>query len=611
MKNKRERIIYYIHFLLLIALLVSCLSLLCIPASAEYKGTCGEKLTWKLNAGTLTISGSGAMTNFEEPEMAPWYEYREQILRVVFPEKITSVGNLAFYGCKNLISVVFPDSVNTIGHYAFAECDSLCILNFGNSIKEIGRGSFYKCINLINLFFPYSLEKIESQAFYGCESLNYISIPQHVSQIEDAAFAYCTSLIAAEIKCNITSVSNWLFMGCNNLSHVAFSKSVTSIENYAFMDCENLSYIYYDGDNKADISDKIATDVPDFKDIVQFVSGEIPNKIQNSDLHHGEEEYASVTTIITKQNDVSVSTIVEIISNKKEPASTLAPEATPGVGESLEFDNHSYDIQINVAVNNDDDWQDVTNMVLESLDYIDEVYSDISDFTKTNINLHINSGRIDENFISDMTGRDVSVNVISQSGSSWKVDCSEIGKNTVIKNTNYSYRVTEGSKEISQKLNTDKCYKLIFDDNAYVNAQVVVKLPSNNTANSNAFLYQVEKDGSYTRLQAVKVGTSGEVNLYLGAVNNKTQYVIGINVPNEQIDDIIIPDEILQQNSGAIARLEKIEYVITGIDSSWGISFKKVTIILIAVLVGCAVLVGVIMGIMNKRKLKKYKITIK
>ena len=64
--------------------------------SVATSGKCGEKLTWSYSGGTLTIDGEGAMKDFREPDMAPWYELRTVIYRVSLPEKITSIGSLAF-----------------------------------------------------------------------------------------------------------------------------------------------------------------------------------------------------------------------------------------------------------------------------------------------------------------------------------------------------------------------------------------------------------------------------------------------------------------------------------------------------------------------------------
>ena len=64
-------------------------------ATANMSGSCGEGLTWSLNAGTLTITGSGAMTNYTEKNMAPWYHLRDEIIRLELPAGLTSIGALA------------------------------------------------------------------------------------------------------------------------------------------------------------------------------------------------------------------------------------------------------------------------------------------------------------------------------------------------------------------------------------------------------------------------------------------------------------------------------------------------------------------------------------
>ena len=45
------------------------------------------------------------------------------------PNNVTTIGNHAFFVCKNLISVKIPNSVTTIGAQAFSGCDNITVIN--------------------------------------------------------------------------------------------------------------------------------------------------------------------------------------------------------------------------------------------------------------------------------------------------------------------------------------------------------------------------------------------------------------------------------------------------------------------------------------------------
>ena len=48
------------------------------PAYALSNGTCGDKISWTLDSdGTLTISGTGTMTDFSYYHHAPWYQEKD------------------------------------------------------------------------------------------------------------------------------------------------------------------------------------------------------------------------------------------------------------------------------------------------------------------------------------------------------------------------------------------------------------------------------------------------------------------------------------------------------------------------------------------------------
>ena len=61
-------------------------------STAAANNSCGEGVTWALADGTLTISGTGRMTNFTKDAPAPWAAQADQITTVEVEGTVTSVG---------------------------------------------------------------------------------------------------------------------------------------------------------------------------------------------------------------------------------------------------------------------------------------------------------------------------------------------------------------------------------------------------------------------------------------------------------------------------------------------------------------------------------------
>ena len=99
------------------------------------------------------------------------------------------------------------------------------------------------------------------------------------------------------------------------------------------------------------------------------------------------------------------------------------------------------------------------------------------------------------------------------------------------------------------------------------------------------------------------VDKNGNAHFYLATVDKDTNYVIGVNIPGETKDDVIIPDDLAATNS-AIQRLEVIEYVTTGVRNFNGLTIKHITYIVIGVLAAAIIIVGGIMFAFNKQKQK-------
>ncbi|GAP72215.1 hypothetical protein SAMD00024442_27_25 [Candidatus Symbiothrix dinenymphae] len=94
-----------------------------------------ESVIATLSDGTLTISGQGAMSNFTNYS-APWFLAGAEncsVTKVVIEDKVTRIGEYAFYGCKNLKSLSIKNDEISIGRFAFHDCNDLAAVTFGSN----------------------------------------------------------------------------------------------------------------------------------------------------------------------------------------------------------------------------------------------------------------------------------------------------------------------------------------------------------------------------------------------------------------------------------------------------------------------------------------------
>ena len=191
----------------------------------------------------------------------------------------TSIAGTAFLGQENLISVIVPKSVASIGSQAFDYCDNLStIVNYSDLPLSIG-SSNYGCIarnakqiitgeyygdfmfhtingihNLIgyigekpDLILPSTYKgenyKIASEGLSGNPKLVSVTIPNCVTSISENALRDCISLTAITLPESVTSIGNNAFYNCSSLTSIILPEGVTSIGNYAFNNCTALKKV--------------------------------------------------------------------------------------------------------------------------------------------------------------------------------------------------------------------------------------------------------------------------------------------------------------------------------------------------------------------------------
>ena len=573
------------QYLLRLAAILAVLSVLIFHAPharADTAGRCGDNLSWSLSGGTLTISGSGPMEDYREDSPAPWYDQREEILRLVLPQGLTGIGRMAFYGCSRLTAADIPDTVTAIEDFAFTGCKRLVNLDLGEGLQSVGRGAFYDCWSLATLRLPQSLRRIGEEAFFDCRSLTNITVPANVEYMGPAAFAYCTAMVRAEMTNSMNSVPAWSFFGCGQLTTVVLPETVQSMGSSAFQDCDNLYYVSYGGDevSKESIEESLAKDVPNF-DVTGFVTQDAPEDTTVSSVmkDNADGTVTIQSTAVTQTENASV------VSSSQQ---TIGGTQTPTT-------------QITVTVENDNGWREV-------VDVVDRTVSDSLTYTPENaapdtqITVFVKDAEsVDQQFLDKLAGRNVKVSVVTKDGSTWTIDCGSMDIRQPAQSYDLRYSLQAAAEDKCKQMSVAQGFLLKFTAHANVNAELVIRLPQE-LARQTATVFHQENRRTLVLHQSVFIDDEGCAHFYLGEVTDEVDYYIGINVPGT-VEKAIIPESM--QAEYGIDFAEPVQYVITGRESSWGIGIGTVTWILAAVMIGTVAGVGVVMYRLNKRKLKR------
>ena len=277
--------------------------------AAATEGDFGENdcLHWKVAAGTLTITGTGAMPDFDFPNgnLAPWWNYKAlgmikttiggikidadgNLKTVIIGEGVTNVSNYALFCLPAATQVTLPDSVTSIGRYGIAMCSKLTgmsipkgvtgIGDFGlagngltaitlpDGLQSLGRGAFDSCASLTNTTLPAAITAVPGKCFADCTKLLNVKYAGTVTAIGDLAFESCKALTAAPIPETVTTIDKAAFTGCTALTDVTIPAGVSTIPEDCFRGCTALADIDLPG-TVTSVGHNAFTDCAALKDV--------------------------------------------------------------------------------------------------------------------------------------------------------------------------------------------------------------------------------------------------------------------------------------------------------------------------------------------------------
>lgn len=184
-------------------------------------GDCGD-LRWRVDAdGRLTISGEGAMMDYESIGDHPWAELRRFITSVEVESGVTRVGDYAFNDCFFARQITLPDTVTSVGAHAFEDTE-IEEMVFPDSVTEVGAYALAYCPRLTSVRLSNHAPSLPDSFLYQSGALKELTLPEGLTSIGNSAISFCRRLKELTIPASVTNIRQNAFNGNTDLAVLDF-----------------------------------------------------------------------------------------------------------------------------------------------------------------------------------------------------------------------------------------------------------------------------------------------------------------------------------------------------------------------------------------------------
>ena len=206
------------------------------------------------------------------------FENNVNLKKIILPNTIEHIDNLAFAGCTALEYIDLPTSLiyiqsdvfsgsgirildltdNTaLNSFGCVDCPNLEAVKLPKNLSHLSFKCFENTPKLKSLTLPDSLGVIGGEAFVG-SSIESIKIPKKVYYIGESTFENTViNSVEFDEGSELKTIDKSAFKGCNNLKSIVIPASVTTIGAYAFSGCTNLTSVTFEEGSKLETLNSI------------------------------------------------------------------------------------------------------------------------------------------------------------------------------------------------------------------------------------------------------------------------------------------------------------------------------------------------------------------
>lgn len=178
-----------------------------------------------------TTIGSSVFGNSTQPNA--------DLVSIVVPSGVTTIGSAAFWYCSSLTSLTLPDTITSIPNSMVAECTSLSSITIPDSVTQLNGFCFLNCTSLSSITVPSGVTYIGSGTFNGSSvsSITFTSLTPPTLQRDTAISS--SSLTEIIVPC--PAVNDYITAWPQYAQYISCSETGTTL--YFVTDTSNVKGI--------------------------------------------------------------------------------------------------------------------------------------------------------------------------------------------------------------------------------------------------------------------------------------------------------------------------------------------------------------------------------